>query len=144
MTRERVRSSISPTLGYHDAPAAIQWLVDTLGFEVTALYQRDNGVIAYAQLAWGDGCVNVSSREPEQRFPVTGRSSTYLAAPSRSSVDEYFERARGAGATILRPVEDNFTGNHAFTLEDPEGNLWNVGIAWLETEEAQSLPEKRV
>ena len=113
-----------------------------LGFDVTALYERESGEVAYAQLAWRGGAVNIATREHQGRR--TGSASTYLTAPDPASVDEYFEAARARGAKILRPPQDNVTGNHAFTLEDSEGNLWNMGIAWLETEAARSLPERRI
>ena len=41
-------------------------------------------------------------------------------------VDAVFERALAAGATSLRPVEDQFYGDRSGSFEDPFGHRWSV------------------
>jgi hypothetical protein len=41
--------------------------------------------------------------------------------------DELFERAKAAGAEVVREPFDTDYGSHDFTVRDPEGNIWNVG-----------------
>jgi PhnB protein len=41
-------------------------------------------------------------------------------------VDAVFERAVQAGATTLRPVEDQFYGDRTGQFEDPFGHRWSV------------------
>ncbi len=41
-------------------------------------------------------------------------------------VDATFERALGAGATVLRPVEDKFYGDRGGEFEDPFGHRWSI------------------
>ena len=136
--------SVCPTLNYQDAHEAIRWLVDVLGFRLAALFEDVDGGVAYAQLVWGAGSINLSTRDESGPMPRTGPSSTSLTAQDRDTVDRHFEQAVAAGGNIVRPVQDNFTGNHGFTVQDPEGNLWNVGIDWLQTDAAQGLPERRI
>jgi PhnB protein len=41
-------------------------------------------------------------------------------------VDDVFDRALQAGATVLRPIQDQFYGDRSGTLEDPFGHRWSV------------------
>ena len=41
-------------------------------------------------------------------------------------VDATFEKALGAGASTLRPVEDKFYGDRGGVFEDPFGHHWSV------------------
>jgi PhnB protein len=41
-------------------------------------------------------------------------------------VDAVFDRAVAAGATVVRPVEDQFYGDRAGQFEDPFGHRWSV------------------
>jgi PhnB protein len=54
-------------------------------------------------------------------------------------VDAAFVRALGAGATRVRPVEDQFYGDRSGTLADPFGYQWTLAthIEDVSSEEAQ-------
>jgi uncharacterized glyoxalase superfamily protein PhnB len=138
--------SISPNLSYKDAYAAIRWLTEVLDFRVTAMFERD-GIVAHAQLAWEDGAINLSSRNdpvPSGTGRMHGTVACYLMARSRERVDELYERARRSGADVRVPLQDVFTGNHQFSVADPEGNVWSVGIDWLQTDVGKSMKERTV
>lgn len=38
-----------------------------------------------------------------------------------------FERARSAGAHVVRELRDEPHGGQGFVVTDPEGNLWSIG-----------------
>lgn len=42
-------------------------------------------------------------------------------------VDARFARAVAAGATVKRPVADQFYGDRTGTLADPFGHVWSIG-----------------
>ena len=42
-------------------------------------------------------------------------------------VDARYERAKQAGATIVRGPEDQFYGARNYAVEDPEGHEWYFG-----------------
>jgi PhnB protein len=48
----------------------------------------------------------------------------YLYVPD---VDAAFARALAAGATVKRPVADQFYGDRTGTLADPFGHVWSLG-----------------
>ena len=41
-------------------------------------------------------------------------------------VDDMAERAIGAGATVVRPVKDQFYGDRSGTVADPFGHVWHI------------------
>jgi uncharacterized glyoxalase superfamily protein PhnB len=56
MKNRRAMSDICPNLGYRNARAAIQFLVEVLGFEEEAVYVAGNAdTIAHATLRWPGG-----------------------------------------------------------------------------------------
>jgi uncharacterized glyoxalase superfamily protein PhnB len=55
------KATIIPVLRYRDAPAAIDWLCRTFGFEKHLVVPNKDGTIAHAQLSFGNGMVMLGS-----------------------------------------------------------------------------------
>jgi uncharacterized glyoxalase superfamily protein PhnB len=51
--------------------------------------------------------------------------------------DAHYERARAAGAEIVRELIDEEFGSRGYTARDPEGNLWSVGTYRPDDEEEE-------
>lgn len=122
-----------PTLMYEDAPAAIRFVRDVLGFteQIVVTHETDPHVIVHSQLAWPEGGVvqigtaeregNMYSRQP------TGTGSLYIVTSDPEAV---LARCEAAGAEIadpMREVEYDVPGSRSFTARDSEGNLWCFG-----------------
>ncbi|MGH3359074.1 MAG: VOC family protein [Nocardioidaceae bacterium] len=117
--------TVWPTFQAHDAHALIAFLVDTLGFVRTAVYE-DGDTIAHAQLDWPEGGgVMMGSHKPWGEW--SRDPGTFGAYVVTDRVDELYERVKGAGATIVRELADQDYGNREFAIADPEGNLWSFG-----------------
>lgn len=117
-----------PALTYAGAPAAIRWLVETLGADARTVHPGPDGTIAHAELWFGDGCVMLGSRTPGNPLPDgTGRTSVYLVLASRDAVDALHGRATAAGARIAIALRDTDYGSRDFACLDPEGNAWCFG-----------------
>jgi uncharacterized glyoxalase superfamily protein PhnB len=120
--------TVWPTLRYRDAPAAIRFLVDGLGFTEVAVYPGEHdGQIAHAQLRWpgGGGLMLGSYREdgPLADFQP-GVGSVYLVT---DDVDGVVARAAAAGGkVVLEPAEQDY-GGRGGTVRDPEGVFFSVG-----------------
>jgi uncharacterized glyoxalase superfamily protein PhnB len=119
-----------PFLRYRDAAAAIDWLVKAFGFEEQMVVPNENGAIAHAQLAFEGGVIMLATaREDELRM----KSPRDLGAVSvgiyvyLENVDPHCERARAAGAEIVRDPEDTDYGSQEYTARDLEGHLWSFG-----------------
>lgn len=117
--------TIWPSLQARDARGLIDWLVATLGFEETAAYEED-GKIAHAQLDWPEGGgVMLGDHKPDGEWTL--QPGTFGAYVVTEHVDELYERAKAAGAQIIRHVADQDYGNREFAVADPEGNQWSFG-----------------
>ncbi|WP_052669108.1 VOC family protein [Nitriliruptor alkaliphilus] len=125
-------SPLIPTLRYHDAPAAIEWLVTAFGFEVHQRFDDGDGGVAHAELTFGDGMVMLGSAtdSPYGRLVTTVRevgrptSSPYLMVTDAKA---HHDRAVAAGAEIVIELHETDHGSTDYACLDPEGNLWNVG-----------------
>ena len=127
------RSSVIPAFRYRDAPAAIEWLCNVLGFTRHAVYEGAGGEINHAELALGGGMIMLGSMKDDEhgrRFKSPGElggaetSSAYIVVPNANVV---YARAQAAGATIVRPLQNMDYGSREFAVSDPEGHTWSVG-----------------
>ena len=131
---------IVPFLGYEDAAAAIEWLERAFGFVENPDERRaEGGTIGHAELDL-DGATIYLSSPPGYASPRRVRDESSLALRAYDNpwvidghfvevqdVDAHCERARTAGATILREPEDPSIGYRIYSAEDPEGHRWMFG-----------------
>jgi len=138
---ERTAPTVTPGLLYHDAPAAIDWLVDAFGFEKRLVVPGDNGRVLHAHLTLGNGGVMLGSAENHAdesgglRTPRDlGGASTQEIYVWIADVDAHYAAAKAAGAQILIDIEDKPYGGRGYSCRDPEGHRWSFGSydAWAE------------
>jgi len=114
-----------PTLQAHDAHALIDFLVTAFGFTKVAVY-ADGDTVQHAQLSWPPGGgIMLGSHKPGGEW--SREPGTFGAYVVTDDPDALYERARAAGARIIREPVDRDYGNREFTAADPEGNLWSFG-----------------
>ena len=127
-------SNIIPTLRVQDAPAAIDWLCDVLGFHRHAVYTGSDNTIAHAELTLGGGMIMLGSASSANPFGrnivqpdgIDNRvtSPMYVVVPDCGPV---YERAKAAGAEFLAEMRTMDYGGQAFTVRGPEGFIWSLG-----------------
>jgi PhnB protein len=105
---------VTPYLVVDGAGAAIEFYGTVLGARERMRLPGPDGTIGHAELQLGDSLIMVADEAP-----VT--ISVYV-----EDVDGVFERAVQAGATVLRPVEDQFYGDRSGQFEDPFGHRWSI------------------
>ena len=114
---------IYPAIRYHDARAAIDWLVGILGFTNRVTYEHD-GKIAHAELSLGSSILmlgEVRDGMPQQAALI------YVAV---RDPDALCERVRASGAVIEQEPYDTDYGSREFACRDFEGNQWSFGTYW--------------
>src|ERR1700733_10161826 len=127
------RSTIMPTLRYRDAPAAIDWLCNVLGFAKHAVYPGPNNTIGDAELTLNGGMIMLGSQKDDaygKGFKSPGELGgfeTRSAYVIVADADAAYARAQEAGAEVLRELQDTAYGSREFSIKDPEGNSWSVG-----------------
>jgi uncharacterized glyoxalase superfamily protein PhnB len=124
-TKTTPAPTVWPTLQAHDAYALIDFLVDTVGFVKTAVYE-DGDKVAHAQLDWPEGGgIMLGSYKPDGEW--SREPGTFGAYVVTDRVDELYSQVKNAGAKITRELADQDYGNREFAIADPEGNLWSFG-----------------
>lgn len=109
------------------AAEAIEFYTAVLGFTERHRMTFD-GRIGHCELLLGDSMIMLSDEYPE--MGVIG-PKTLGGTPMSMNVyvedsDATFAAAVAAGATALRPVEDQFYGDRSGQFEDPWGHRWGV------------------
>jgi len=124
-------------VSYEDVAAAIGWLGDAFGFrEEGERFTDDEGRVTHAQLDLDGAVVMVGWPGPDYRSPAhhadeCEHARRWLATPwvvdgvhvSVDDVDRHHRRAKDAGATILREIEDLPFGR-LYSAADLEGHRW--------------------
>jgi PhnB protein len=119
--------SVTPYLIVDGAEEAIRFYERAFGAsEVLRLPMGDK--IGHAEIRIGDSVVMLSDEWPDHgklgpkaRGGATSSLMIYL-----EDVDGAFDRALAAGATVERPVEDQFYGDRSGTVLDPFGHSWTL------------------
>jgi uncharacterized glyoxalase superfamily protein PhnB len=77
-------------------------------------------------LAWpeGGGLMLADQRVSGDCARATGAFGAYVVT---DKLDEVYERARAAGAKVIREPAEQVHGQREFTVADPEGNVWSFG-----------------
>ena len=131
---------IVPFIGYEDAASAITWLERAFGFREDRQARHEaGGTVTHAELEL-DGARIYVSTPGGYANPLRLRETSDLAHRAYDNpwvidghfvevddVDAHCERARAAGATILREPEEPGIGFRIYTAEDPEGHRWMFG-----------------
>jgi uncharacterized protein len=124
------------TLGVDDLERAVAFYRDGLGFPTEGIVGREyeHGAVAFFDLESGLKLAvwPRASLAHDTGLPQTAASSTEFSmghnVNSRGEVDAVMERARTAGAAVIKPAQPTFWGGYAGYFRDPDGHLWEV--AW--------------
>jgi uncharacterized glyoxalase superfamily protein PhnB len=127
------RSTVIPALRYRNAPAAIEWFCQVLGFARHVVYEGPDGTIGHAELTLNGGMIMLGSakddefarsyRSPDDLEGVETRGAYIVVADA----DAAHERAVAAKAKITRPLQETPYGSREFAVKDLEGHSWSVG-----------------
>jgi PhnB protein len=121
-------ASAIPYLSVRNAAAAIEFYKRAFGaIEVTRLVQPD-GRIGHAEINIDGARIMLADEFPEIGFksPETLGGSPIQISLDVKDVDALARRAVEAGATVLRPVEDQFYGERSGLFRDPFGYAWSI------------------
>ena len=141
-------NSLTPYLVINGAAEAIDYYKKVFGATEIVRMPAPGGKIGHAELQIGDSRLMLADENPSMGQGHTSAStvggspvSLYLYLPN---VDEVFKRAVAEGATILKPVQDQFYGDRSGFLRDPFGHLWGIAthVEDVSPEEMQERMKK--
>jgi len=132
---------LSPALIVRDTRNAIAFYQRAFGArELFHLVNPEDGSIGHAELLINGSVLMLGEESEGQRLsPLSLGSSTVQICLIVDNVDQWVEQAAQAGATVLRPPEDQFYGHRCANLRDPFGHLWMIAqeIEKMSPEEMQ-------
>lgn len=131
---------------YRDPKAALAWLEEAFGFEVTMAIEGPPDqpeMCHYEMSSAGEGRIMVGAEWSELvRSPasVGGANTQSVHVHLTTDVDAHCERARAAGGTIIGEPEDQFYGDRVYQVLDPEGHRWSFSqtVRAVTKEEAEA------
>jgi PhnB protein len=119
---------VSPYLSIAGAADAIDFYSKIFGAEERMRMDGPGGSIGHAEIAIGESIIMLADEHPDfgNKGPKTIGGTPITLSVYVEDVDDVFDRAVKAGATELRPVENQFYGDRAGSFEDPFGHQWHV------------------
>jgi PhnB protein len=120
--------TLTPYLIVKGAARALEFYAKALGAKELYRLADPSGKVGHAEMKIGDSPFMLADEFPE-RGAVSpegreGRSVSFLIYVP--DVDAAFARAVAAGASVVRPVQDQFYGDRSGMLEDPFGHRWTL------------------
>ncbi|MEP3226991.1 MAG: VOC family protein [Parasphingorhabdus sp.] len=119
--------SVTSYLTVDDAAAAIEFYKKAFGAEeVMRMPMGDK--IGHADIVIGDTHIMLADEFPEmdKLSPTSRGGATNSLMIYVENCDAAFEQAVAAGATAIRPVEDQFYGDRSGWVKDPFGHEWSI------------------
>ena len=120
--------TITAYISVRNAVAVLAFYAEAFGaVEVTRLV-GDDGRIGHAEITIGTSNLMLADEYPEADIvgPETRGGPTCSFTIEVPDVDAAFGRAVAAGATVERPVADQFHGHRMGGVRDPFGHRWTL------------------
>ncbi|MEX3917547.1 MULTISPECIES: VOC family protein [Paraburkholderia] len=138
------RPAFGSAIYYRDPFAALDWLEKAFGFTRQFVVTSPDGKLGHSEMRFGDGYVMICGGWPGMPYTspaeLEGRNTQSVHVQLKSGLDAHCERARAAGAKIIREPADQFYGDRVYVACDPEGHVWSFGetVREVTREEAEA------
>jgi PhnB protein len=111
-----------------DGAAAIDFYKKAFGAKEVMRMPGPDGKIGHADLRIGGGHIMLADEDATMgvKAPKGNDMLPVSLLIYCDNVDDVVKRAASAGATVIRPVADQFYGDRTGGLRDPFGHLWYV------------------
>jgi PhnB protein len=119
---------LTPYLIVKGAPAALDFYTRAFGAKEELRLTDPAGRIGHAHMTIGDSAFMLADEHPEfgALSPATLGGTPITLHLEVADPDSATRRAVDAGATLLRPVQDQFHGNRSGMVADPFGHKWGL------------------
>lgn len=118
----------TPYLIVRDGAKAIEFYQRAFGAKETVRMAGPDGKVMHAEIKIGDSPIMLADEFPEMnaRSPQSIGGSPISLMLYVEDVDSLTRQAIAAGATVERPVLNQFYGDRSGTLTDPFGHRWTI------------------
>ncbi len=123
--------------GYHTATIylivkgglkALDWYKKAYGAVELMRFEGPGGVLGHAEIKIGDSPIMLADEFPDMghKSPTTLGGTPAGICLYVKDCDALFNQAVAAGATVLKPLQDQFYGDRSGTVTDPFGHNWTI------------------
>jgi PhnB protein len=118
----------TPYLIVNGVAEAIEFYKGAFGATELLRMTDPQGRIGHAEIRIGDSVIMMADEHPDMgyRGPRSMGGSSVSILLYVDDVDTIFGRAVRAGATVQRPIANQFYGDRSGKLEDPFGHVWSI------------------
>ena len=123
--------AVAPYLSVRGGDAAIDFYKAAFGAEELERYDWE-GKLGHAALRINGGIVMLADEFPDMEDQIGNVAPASLDGRTTVTInltvddaDAWFDRAVKAGASVVRPLSDEFYGRQG-KLRDPFGHVWSV------------------
>ena len=120
--------AVTPYLSIAGAAEALDFYKRAFGASEIMRMPGPDGKIGHAEIRIGDSRIMLADEFPGMDFlspRSTGGTPVHLHVYDEDA-DARVAQALAAGATLKRPVQDQFYGDRLGTVEDPFGHVWHI------------------
>jgi PhnB protein len=123
--------TITPHLVIKGADKAIEFYKNAFGAQVKGdVHHTPDGKVMHAELRIGDSVLMLADEFPRMRdcaSPQTLGGTTTTLNIYSNNIDQLFDQAIKAGATVTMPLANQFWGDRYGAIKDPFGHSWALG-----------------
>ena len=121
--------TMTPYLTVRGGADAIGFYERAFGAVLVSKLTMPDGGIAHAEMTIGDSRFMLGDENPEwgTKSPLTLGGTASGLMIYVDDCDAAFESALAAGATVDRPLADQFYGDRSGGVVDPSGHKWTLG-----------------
>jgi uncharacterized glyoxalase superfamily protein PhnB len=124
--------TVTPYLVIDGAKKVIDFLKKAFDAQQVTLMPGDGpDKIGHAEVKIGDSIIMIGDAMADQKAIPT---MLYLYV---EDADATFKRAKQAGGTVIKDIENQFYGDRAGCVKDPSGNLW-----WIASHVEEVAPDE--
>ena len=118
-------------LRVHSTAGAIDFYQRAFGAKELFRLTEPDGRIGHAEIKLGPATVMLADENAAwgTQGPHSLGGTTFSMHLHVDDADAVFARAVEAGATVVRPLQDQFYGERSGTVRDPFGHEWLIGSA---------------
>jgi PhnB protein len=120
--------AVTPYLVVDGGAKALAFYADVFGAVERERIEGPGGKIGHAEITIGDSWVMLADEHPEvgALCPTNVGGTPVTLHVYVEDVDAVVAKAVAAGATLTRPVADQFYGDRVGGITDPFGHRWSV------------------
>ncbi|MDP1752203.1 MAG: VOC family protein [Reyranella sp.] len=112
----------------HDAKAALAFYAKAFGAVEQFRLSEPSGKVGHAEIRIGDSVLMLNDEYPDfgAKSPASVGGSPVAFRIEVADADAAVDRAVKAGATVVRPVQDEFYGDRMGMVACPFGYRWSL------------------